>query len=229
MAIPLYLAMTSVEFSGCLPFPAHPAWMSCHFSPGGPGLSNLPACLPEGCLLILDDRLPPSGHDPQQIRRELQAMVETQNCAGLLLDFQRLGDPETDSVAAELLQLPCPVCVSKAYAQGSCPVLLPPCPLTVPLTEHLAPWRGREIWLEAAPDSALFRITKAGCHTLFPPQDLPLPHYDPALFCRYGIEAEPDDLLFSLCRSKEDMLHLLEAAETAGVTAAIGLYQELCP
>lgn len=229
MAIPLYLAMSSVEFSGCLHFPPYPAWMSCHFSPSGPGLSNLPAELPGGCLLILDDRLPPAGHDLQRIRRELLEIVESRNCAGLLLDFQRPEDPETAMIAQELLTLPCPVCISNTYAPDTCPVLVPPCPLTVPLQEYLAPWRGREIWLEVTPDSSCFCVTEKGCQAVASSQDLQHLHYDPELFCHYSIETELDGLRFSLCRSKGDILDLLQAAENFGVTAAIGLYQELTP
>lgn len=230
MAIPLYLAMTAADFSACRNIPLYPAYMSCHFSPGGQGLSNIPAGLPQGCLLILDDQLPPSGHDPGLIRSALESIITSQNCAGLLLDFQRPNNAETGRMATELLRLPCPVCVSHLYAEPlSCPVLIPPCRLTVPLKEHLAPWQGREIWLETAPDSAAYRITEKGCEMLSHPGDPQYRHYDPELFCRYGMETEPAALCFSLCRTKEDLPALLQAAETLGTTAAIGMYREFFP
>ena len=112
MAIPLYLAMTAAEFSGCNTLPSNPAWMSCRFSPGGNGLSNLPSSLPPGTLLILDDQTPPDGHDTALIRQQLMEIIDANHCAGLLLDFQRPDIPQTTQIVKELLSLPCPVCVS---------------------------------------------------------------------------------------------------------------------
>ena len=48
MAIGRYFAMTAAEIRGCSALPAGIAWMACHFSPYGTGLSNLPPELPEG-------------------------------------------------------------------------------------------------------------------------------------------------------------------------------------
>jgi hypothetical protein len=89
MEIPLYLAMTAAEFSSCDPLPQHPAWMSCRFSSSGNGLCNLPPILPEGTLLIIDDQTPPAGHDAFLVRRQLEEILNSHLCAGLLLDFQR--------------------------------------------------------------------------------------------------------------------------------------------
>ena len=230
MAIPLYLAMTAAEFSACRDLPQYPAWMSCHFSPGGQGLSNIPADLPEGCLLILDDQLPPSVHDPTRIRKQLQAVTESQNCAGLLLDFQRPEHPETERIAKELLQLPCQVCVSHWYAKDlSCPILLPPCPPTTSLPKYLAPWQEREVWLETAPEGAMVTVNRDGSHTAYRSYDGVFPFADTTLHCHYRIETDPDEVRFSLCRTTEDLSGMLQEAESLGVKASIGLYQELCP
>ena len=95
MALPLYLAMTAAEIRENPFLPGNTAYMACHFSPYGTGLSNLPRDLPPESLLILNDRTPIRGHDPQQIRDQLaQAMAQFQ-CLGLLLDFQRAGNDET--------------------------------------------------------------------------------------------------------------------------------------
>ena len=222
--------MTAAEFSACRDLPQYPAWMSSHFSPGGQGLSNIPADLPNGCLLILDDQLPPSGHDPTRIREQLQTVMEFQNCAGLLLDFQRPENPETKTIAKELLRLPCPVCVSHLYGKDlSCPILLPPCPLTIPLREYLAPWQEREVWLEAAPDSAVISVRSNGEHTAYRTCDGNFPFADTALHCNYRIETDLDEVRFLLCRTTEDLSGMLQEAESLGVKEAIGLYQELCP
>jgi hypothetical protein len=229
MEIPLYLAMTAAEFSSCDPLPQHPAWMSCRFSPSGKGLCNLPSTLPEGTLLILDDQTPPAGHDAFLIRRQLEEILNSHRCAGLLLDFQRPDSTETAEIAKTLLSLPCPVCVSHLYAEDpSCPVFVPPCPLTTPMEQHLAPWQGREIWLEVALDSADYRIHKNGCQ-IRPASQEALPFYDEKLFCHYGIRIEPEQILFTLERKRTDLDILLASAAACGVTRTVGLFQELCP
>ena len=229
MEIPLYLAMTAAEFSFCEPLPQHPAWMSCRFSPSGKGLCNLPSTLPEGTLLILDDQTPPEGHDAFLIRRQLEEILNTRRCAGLLLDFQRPDSTETAEIAKTLLALPCPVCVSHLYAEELfCPVFVPLCPLTTPMEQHLAPWQGREIWLEVALDRADYRIHKNGCQ-IRPASQEALPFYDEKLFCHYGIRIEPEQILFTLERKRTDLDILLASAAACGVTRTVGLFQELCP
>ena len=230
MAIPIYLAMTAAEISGCEALPEHTAWMSCHFSPSGRGLCNLPEALPEGSLLILDDQTPPEGHDAALIRQQLLEVLKDSRCAGLLLDFQRPENEETARIVSVLSTLPCPVCVSHFYAAAlPCPVLLPPCPLTVPLKDHLARWDGREVWLELAPERAAYRIMKNGCEVRPASPENALPFHDKALFCHYGIETEKEHILFTLERTLSDLDALLDTAATAGVTKAVGLYQELHP
>lgn len=229
MEIPLYLAMTAAEFSSCDPLPQHPAWMSCRFSSSGNGLCNLPPTLPEGALLIIDDQTPPEGHDAFLIRRQLEEILTLHRCAGLLLDFQRPDSMETVEIAKTLLSLPCPVSVSHLYAEELfCPVFVPPCPLTTPMEQHLAPWQGREIWLEVALDRADYRIHKNGCQ-IRPASQEALPFYDEKLFCNYGIRIEPEQILFTLERKRTDLDILLASAAACGVTRTVGLFQELCP
>lgn len=227
MAIPLYLAMTAAEFFSCTQLPPNPAWMSCRFSPSGKGLSNLPPSLPPGTLLILDDQTPPDGHDISLIRQQLAETMEANNCSGLLLDFQRPNAPQTARIAEELLSLPCPVCVSHLYAKDlSCPILLPPCPLTTELPEHLAPWDSREIWLEAATDSNLITVTENGSHFSPLPTDGDFPHKDTRLHCSYRIETGDNEIRFSLRRTRDDLRKLLEDAKSLGIQCAVGLWQE---
>jgi hypothetical protein len=230
MAIPLYLAMTAAEFSSCNCLPAHTAWMSCRFSPGGKSLSNLPSSLPPGTLLILDDQTPPSGHDTVLVRQQLSEIIDANRCSGLLLDFQRSHSEETAEIVKGLLSLPCPVCVSHLYAKElSCPVFMPPCPLTVPLSEHLAPWDGREIWLEVATDSTAITVTGSGSRISYHPCAGDFPYRDAILHCRYRIETASDAALFLLRRTFADLPPLLQEAEKLGVTRTVGLWQELTP
>ena len=231
MAIVPFLAMTAAEMRCRSGFPPRIAWMACHFSPYGPGLSNLPHRLPSGSLLILDDVTPPHGHDPEQIARQLIQCAETLQCCGILLDFQRCGCPETRDIAGYLTSaLPCTTAVSDGYAAGlDCPVFLPPVPLSTPAEAHFAPWSGREIWLEIGLWGELLTLTDKGCTVTALP--FPDPNRegfsDPKLHCRYTIETKEKSAGFTLWRNSEDVRKLLEDAETLGVTTAIGLFQEL--
>ncbi len=196
MAIPLYLAMTAAEFQADIPLPDAMAWMACHFSPYGTGLSNCPASLPPGAMLIVNDRTPIHGHSPEVICNQLQELVSEFHLEKILLDFQKPGSQETQTLVDILTsQLPCAVAVSEAYAgNGSYPVFLPPSPIHVPLKDYIYPWRSREIWLEAATMCASYTITEKGCRifTEFPVDCDTLPHQDTELHCRYRLDIQRD-------------------------------------
>ena len=231
MAIQRYLAMTAAEIGTNQPLPPKIGWMACHFSPYGTGLSNCPGELPAGSLLILNDRTPIHGHDPRQIAEQLENCITRLDCGGLLLDFQRPGVQETADLVRYLAQvLPCPVAVSDLYSdEADCPVFLPPVPLHVSPADHLAPWQGREVWLEMALDGEVITLTEAGT------QFGPLPagegfengFREEKLHCHYRIDVTEDTARFTLRRTKEDLDSLLEEAEGLGVTTAVGLFQEL--
>lgn len=230
MEIGPYLAMTASEFAGLEDFPGKKAWMACHFSPWGTGLTNLPPALSPGSLLILSDQFPPAGHDPPRVAAQLRQTVEKLGCAGVLLDFQR---PVTDGLRAmaEYLvsSLPCPVGVSDGYAETlDCPVFLSPCPHHTPLAEHLAPWADREVWLDLAVDGSTITLTKDGS-TIYP---LPLGEIpeggfmDERLHCHYRTETGDDFARFTLWRTRADLEGLAREAEELGVKALVGLWQE---
>lgn len=230
MALPLYLAMTAAEMQENTPLPSKFAYMACHFSPYGTGLSNLPAWLPEGSMLILNDRTPICGHDSELICTQLWESIERWHCSSLLLEFQRPGCDEITILAEQLIRaLPCPVGLSDAYAaEFSCPVFLPPPPLDEPLERYLAPWRNREIWLDAALDGLQLTLTTEGCKA----SPIPYPilsegFIDEKLHCHYQIQTAADFAEFALWRIREDLDTLLAEAEKLGVTQAIGLWQEL--
>ena len=230
MILPCYPAMTAAEFSAAEQLPANTGWMACHFSSSGKGLSNIPAHLPPGSLLILSDEIPICGHDPRQILQELSDTIAKQSCCGLLLDLQRQDVDETASLCRILVdQLPCPVGITEYYAQDlPCPVFLSP-PLRKPLEQILAPWRGREIWLEAALDAQEVTITNDGATIRSCPlSQLPEPYFlEKALHCRYHWQKLADRVVFTVQRTSEDLISLLESASRLGVTKAVGLYQQL--
>jgi len=230
MAIVRYLAMTAAEFSSCEHLPANIAWLACHFSPSGRGLSNIPKTLPSHSLLIVDDSTPFENHDAGYIARQLQETVCNLNVQAVILDFQRppaLGTKQLAAILGE--KLPCPVAAPPEYAQNSSAVFLPPCPLHRPLKKHIEPFRGRQIWLDTTWMPVQVTVTASGsiCESLphFPECDLP--HFSPELGCAYGIEIFGDQISFTLYRNPDHAENWLQEAETLGVQAAVSLYQEV--
>lgn len=225
MATELFLAMTASEFMQCPSLPPNPAWMACHFSPYGTGLSNLPGELPQGAMVILNDRTPVSGHDPDRIAQQLSGL----GCSRILLDFERQDESQTAAIVERILDtLPCPVGVSEHYARDSAwPIFLPPIPPHISPGDYLAPWQGREVWLEAALNTVCLTVTAEGCQIC--PADPPekLPHRDSTLFCHYQTEVSKEQIRFTLHRTPEDLTQLLEEVRQYGVTLSVGLYQEL--
>jgi len=231
MGIPCYLAMTEAEMAHTEIFPRHSGWMACHFSPYGTGLSNLPDDLPPDCLLILNDRTPNHGHDPELVCRQLSQCITRFHCPGLLLDFQQKENPELQELVSYLIkQLSCPVAVSAPYAaREGCAVFLPPVPPSDALTDSLAPWKGREIWLEVALGGEIITLTEHGAESVpLPYPDLTVQSFcDEQLHCHYRVSLSENRAEFTLWRTVEDLYALAEEAEGLGVTAMVGLYQEL--
>lgn len=230
MAIAPFLAMTGAEICRNPQIPDKVAWMACHFSPYGLGLSNLPKKLPPGSLLMVDDITPIGKHDPGIILDQLCACAETLKCSGILLDFQREGIEETAMLVQGLSQdLPCPVGVSSYYADAcTCAVCVPPVPLSTPPEEYFKSWNGREIWLELTTEGESITITEEGAsfHSLPCPVIPEQEFRDDMLFCHYHILPEEREIKFLLRRTEEDLNDLLKQSVQHGVTAAIGLYQE---
>lgn len=230
MPIPRYLAMTAAEMAGNVILPRHTAWMACHFSSGSTGLSNLPKWLTPGSVLILDDSTPIQGHDPERISAELSAYMERLKCAGLLLDFQRPVEEETQKLVKYLCDaLPFPMVVSDRYADGlDCGVFVSPIWQDEPMDSRLSRWSGREIWLDTTTEGLEIVLTEDGA------KSTPLPLWahpdsgleDRKLHCHYRISLEESRAVFTLWRTNEDIAAQLEEAEALGVTAAVGLYQE---
>lgn len=230
MSINCYLAMTAAEFSSAQTLPPHIAWMACHFSCYGAGISNLPPTLPQNSIVILNDRTPICGHDPDLIADQLTQLAAMHGIYGFLLDFQRPDNPETYALTKHLLQaLPCPVGVSDSYAKEfDCPVFLPPLPVHIPLEKALTPWIGREIWLELAPTEEIMTVTKDGCNIAPCQTALEPPLFtEENLHCHYKINIESDRVMFKLSRNKSMLYSMLNETEKFGVTLAIGLFQQL--
>lgn len=230
MEIPFYLAMTAAEFAVCRNLPPQVAWLACHFSSSGPGLTNIPTALPSESVLIIDDSQPFCDHSPETIAGQLGNAIKALDVQALVLDFQRQADNNGKQLAAFLRsRLPCPVVAPPEYAYSEMPVLLPPCPLNLGLEEYIEPYKNREIWLEASLEGMELRITKSGCHANFVPRSdtLDFPHPDAARHTNYRIAASKDAITFHFQRTREDLDELLAEAEALGIFAAIGLWQEV--
>lgn len=227
MALPIYLAMTAAEYEKSADTVDKMAWMACHFSPYGTGLSNFPSKLPEGAILILNDRTPVCGHDPELIATQIKELTEQFACSRVLLDLQRPGETQTATIVQRILQkLSCPVAVSEPYGEDwDCPIFLSPLPLLRSLEDHLAFWGKREVWLELTGAAACYKVTEAGCHC---GRESAVPHYmhiDEALCCRYTIEETDEAISFHI--RQDPLLVQQKASHIENITCLVGLYQEL--
>ena len=223
----VFLAVTGQEMAAFRP--AQTAYMACHFSAGGVGLSNMPRALPEGSILLLDDSMPVQGHDPEVVTRQLNALVKAFSVRAVLLDFQREKTEEMDNMAAAILQsCTCTAGVTEQYAAGlHCPVFLPPPPVNKPLKEHLRPWLKRGVFLEIAPEALQITVTKDGSKAISLPPVTFLPLEDNRLHCHYNVEVFPEKAVFTLSRTREDLDALAREAHELDVLGTVGLYQEL--
>ena len=231
MEIPLFLAMTAGEVLSAEVLPRPLAWMACHFSCYGTGLSNLPRQLPPGSMLMLNDRTPEGGHDPALVAQQLCNTARQLECDSILLDFQREDCEEVRAIISAILEhSPCPVGVSTLYAEGfDCPVLVPPVPPHIPLEKALYPWNGRELWLEITTEGTEITVTSEGSRYA------PLPFYKPpekahredSLYCHYETTVSESEIRFRLGRTKADLEGLLTAATEYGATKGVGLWQEM--
>lgn len=229
MPIPCYLALTAAEFAMTDQLPEKIAWMACHFSCYGTGLSNLPQQLPAGSMIILNDRTPADRHDPLRILEQLLELEEQLQPDSFLLDFQRCGMSQNQEIAQALVEgLHRPIAVTAEYAADlPCAVFVEVPPLHTSIANHIAPWMGREVWLELASETRQYTVTSVGC-MITDQENHPLP--DPVftendLFCRYHTELAEDAAIFTLQRTQEDLNALLKNA--SGITRAVGLYQQL--
>ena len=231
MVLPLNLAMTPSEIEKASDLPPRVAWMSCHFCPFTEGITGIPESLPEGAMLIVDDRQSCAAHSPDLVVQQLMNAAARLRFESILLDFQRPYEAESAAMVKMITEsLPCSVAVTERFAKDlNCPVFLPPCPLDITLQEYFRPWHDREIWLEAALCQKRITVTKEGTvHTpIFPTESLSGGLYSEKLLCQYRTKISEDNITFTLFDTPETLTEKLEAARRLGVSRAVGLYQEL--
>jgi len=229
MFLKRYLAMTAAEIHSAMQLPESIAWMACHFSPYSTGISNMPQSLPPESMLILNDRISIHDHVPDTVAAQLSELAQTLDAACILLDLQRPGSALTARVVRAVLErAQCPVGVSACYAEDlRCPVFLPPVPLRVRPEQYLAPWQGRELWLELALDSQTVTVTQQGVTVTEgkPPEGTVLEETE--LFFHYSLCVDTSAAEFRIRRTPADLARLLDAVRPMGVTRTVGLFQEL--
>lgn len=229
MALPLYLAMTQREIAD-VSLAGRTAYMACHFAAYGKGLADIPGQLPPESMLILDDRMPVWDHDPGLVTEQLHMAVDALGCSCVLLDFQKPGEPLIKDITRSIADaLPCPVAVTEAYAEAAGCAVLVSAPLP---NQGLSPksevWRGRELWLEAAPETLRYTVTEAGsCREWVTELPEAFPQRDDRLCCGYHVEVFDDRAVFTVGRNWESLQKLMTQAEKMGFTRAVGLYQQL--
>lgn len=230
MAIQRFLGVMEAEMDGISPMPENVAWMGCHYSKESGKICGLPPVLLAGSMVVLTDEVAFLEADHGTLCGQLWGAVGALSCRYVLLDFQKPVCEEAVCFAEKLAaSLPCPVILPAALGgRLDGPVFLPPVPLDVSLPNYLAPWAGREVWLELALDGLEIRLTNSGARSSYLPHPLPFSasHRDERLHCHYNIETAPDAVCFNLRRAREDVEALVTEAEGLGVTGCVGLWQE---
>ena len=231
MFLPIYLATTAQEFPNFKELPSTLCYLACHFSAGGEGLSNLPSALPEHSILCADDSTPISNHKASIVIKQLNDLIERFNPCGILLDFQRPGNPYTPNMVENILMhLSCPVAVSHIYARDySCPVFLPPLPFRKTISEYLSPWKGREIWLEIENDKEMAIVTEEsfGVEQVCSIPNGIIQFRESSLLCHYCTQIKQDHIALFFHRTAQDLEELQMQAQKYGVTKFLGLWQQL--
>lgn len=225
----VFTAVTARELS--VYRPEKTAYLSCHLSACGAGLTNLPLTLPENSLILVDDSMPPNGHDKDFIAGQLQDLVQKFSPQAVLLDFQNPPTGESRALCAAIAKaLPCPVGITLPYAKElGCPVFLAPPPVNTALNTYLSPWLQRGVFLEIAPQAQKFTVTDTGCVSVPIPFHAvgSLPFTQETLHCHYDVTVMPKKAVFTLKRTGEDLDCLAKQAYRLGVLGVVGLYQEL--
>lgn len=214
-----YLAVTEKEIGN---FSGPVAWMACRFAQRQPGLENLPSQLPPGSLIMVDDLQPIFGHSPARVARQLESLCKKHRSAGIILDLQRKKTPQAMQMVKALLQIKeIPIALTPEYAREfSCPVLVT-VPIHLKLQQVVAPWKGREIWLDIPMGQVNLRQGKV---TEEKSSHSGSYQWDRFLCCGY---AKTGQDAYTLCRTKAMLPKILDEAAKLGIAKALILASEI--
>ena len=229
MDLSIYMAFTGAELDPMLQYNGKTAWLGCHLSASGEGVATHPPSIRHCDLLVMTDEIPLEDHRPEIAADSLCTEAANLYCERILLDFQRQPTEESQVFIDCLLEKACiPVGVSALHAQNfSCPVFLPPSPLWASLENALLPWKGREIWVELAPEDGCVTLTTEGSYYAECSAEGIFPFYDSALFLTYRTEVSSNHAKVYLHRGQSHLHEWLNHANMLGIHTAIGLYQQL--
>ena len=231
MDLPLYHAMTAAEFSSVQKLPKNIAWMACHFSAYSTSLSNLPAEIPAGSMIIINDKMPPSGHDKFAIAEQLNRLADRHKVSYFLLDFERKETEETAEMVQHLTSaLNRQVAVTESYAHaGKGPVLISMPPPHISLKQQIGKIQNRELWLELAMETEIATIDSNGCHfSSYCGEEFPEKEFtDSALHTKYRLQICNNHAKYLLKREIAEVADIMKEAKNLGITAFVGLYQQL--
>lgn len=225
MDLQCYIAMTAEEIRLAKELPTHIAWMACHFSPYGTGITNLPTNIPKDAMIILNDRTPPAGHDRYRISDQLNAI----DCSCYLLDFQLPDVRESETLISHLYKnLQKPVAVSECYHYCTSGPVLINIPLHKRLTDVIKQYQDREVWLEAVTDQHAISVCRDGSTEIPFKENPENPYFHAhALHCKYQIQLSENNAIFQFKRDLSHVQSLLENAQKNNIKKAVGLYQQL--
>lgn len=226
-----YHAMTAAEWLTAPKLPEMPAWMACHFSPYGTGLSNLPKMLPADALIMVSDRISPAGHDAALMVSQLADLTAAFKPAAIVLDLEA---PEND-FCRELARQCCKlknveVAVASRYAQDlPCSVFLSAAQLWTKPEDWLQPWEGRTIWAESVLQRGLVTVTDEGAAYKELPWEEPEEGLavDEELQVAYRIRETKDAVEVMLWRGRKELDTWMQMLKGLGISRFLGLYQQL--
>ena len=225
MDIKCYIAMTEAEIYSAPKLPQHTAWMACHFSPYGTGLTNLPRRLPENAMVILNDRIPPSGHDMVEIADTLNSI----NCNCYLLDFQIPKKKETEILVQYLSsQLRKPAAVSEYYSHCTNGPILAGLSPHRKVSDIIHDHSDREIWLELTTDIQMLSVYSDHTESISMNTGKQWKKYIAwdGICSRYHIELFDDHVDYYFSRTIPQIKQHLSQIDQTKITKAIALYQQ---
>ena len=198
MGTDIYVVITGEELAKCSHLPPKIAYLGCHFAGGH--LTNIPQGLPEGSMLLIDDRNPP-GDLPDAFARLSPLLPQL---SGIYLDFQKKS---TGRFFAEGFVKKSPIPVGTPFAGLGIPVF------SARELHTLPQKRSFPFWQEGVLSCWELKITKEGCQKKEIPRTEGFSGFeDKRLFCRYAVSVSEEAAVFTFQNTKDDLLSELAAS-----------------
>lgn len=194
-------------------------------APFSPGLLIGPSRLPKGSVAVFTDRVTPTFHQSGRIAGELKALMKTLHSPALILDWTGELSPWLEELLKQLCGVQLVLPPHLAGKEDS--AVLVPSVVEKSLEDLLAPWNGRQIWLDMVSSAAQLTLTRNGCEVV--PWQASIREgdlYDETLCCQYRVETAQEEARFYLYETQQTRMKKLEKARSLGVAGAIGLWKD---